>query len=81
MFEVTLEWPWFARHAANWVIKPRHGLHWSYKLDGPAGPMLGRIVFHSGTPAPEADGSCVIGEFRPDNGEPLPISVKLEQQQ
>ncbi len=28
--------------------------------------MLGKIVFHPGTPAPEADGSYVIGEFRRD---------------
>jgi ABC-type sugar transport system permease subunit len=30
------------------------------------GEMLGKIVFHPGTPAPEADGSYVIGEFRRD---------------
>jgi multidrug resistance efflux pump len=39
--------------------------------------MLGKIVFHPGTPAPEADGSYVIGEFKPDNGVPLPIAVRL----
>jgi tRNA A-37 threonylcarbamoyl transferase component Bud32 len=81
MFDVTIEWPRFSRHAANWVVKTRRGIHWSYKLDGPPGPMLGKIVFHPGTPAPEADGSYVIGEFRPDNGEPLPIAVRLETQQ
>jgi hypothetical protein len=80
MFDVTIEWPWFSRHGANWVVKTRHGIHWSYKLDGPPGPMLGKIVFHPGTPAPEADGSYVIGEFRPDNGEPFPIAVRLEAQ-
>ena len=29
--------------------------------------------------AVEPDGSYVIGEFKPDNGKPLPISVKLEK--
>jgi hypothetical protein len=43
------------------------------------GKVLGKIVFHSGTPAPEADGSYIIGEFLPDEGEPLPIAVKLEK--
>ena len=76
IFDVNLEWPWFG-HGANWVIKSRHGIYLSYRLDGPPGPMLGRIVFHPGTPAPEADGSYVIGEFRPEKGEPLPIAVKL----
>jgi hypothetical protein len=42
--------------------------------------MLGKIVFHPGTPVPEADGSYVIGEFRPDKGDPLPIAVRLETQ-
>jgi hypothetical protein len=80
MFDVTIEWRWFSRHGANWVVKTRHGMPWSYKLDGPPGPMLGKIVFHPGTPVPEADGSYVIGEFRPDKGDPLPIAVRLETQ-
>lgn len=66
MLDINLEWPWFNRHGANWVIKSRHGIYSSYRLDGPAGPMLGKIAFHPGTPAPEVDGSYVIGEFRRD---------------
>ena len=80
IFDVTLEWPWFRRHDANWVIKTRHGIYASYRLDGPPGPMLGKIVFHPGTPAPEADGSYVIGEFKSETGVTLPISVRLEKQ-
>jgi len=86
MFDVTLEWPWFG-HGANWVIKSRHGIYASYRLDGPPGPMQGKIVFHPGTPAPETDGSYAIGEFQPQSvpksvgefsvGPPLPISVRL----
>jgi len=80
MFDVTMEFPWFWSHSANWVIKLRHGTYWDYyKLDGPAGPMVGKLVFHPGTPAPEADGSYVIGEFRPATGAPLPITVGLEK--
>ncbi len=66
MLDINLEWPWFNWHGANWVIKTRHSIYAHYRLDGPAGPMLGKIVFHPGTPAPEADGSYVIGEFRRD---------------
>jgi hypothetical protein len=41
--------------------------------------MHGKIVFHPGAPAPEVDGSYVIGEFQPENGgAPLPIAVRLE---
>src|ERR1035441_1968164 len=78
MFDVTMEFPWVWGHSANWVFKTRHGTYWDYyKLDGPAGPMVGKLVFHSGKPAPEADGSYVIGEFRPETGAPLPIAVRL----
>lgn len=45
------------------------------------GPMTyerGRIVLRDGTPAPEADGAYVIGEFRPANGPPAPFSVALK---
>ena len=78
MFDVTLGGHWLG-HGADRVVKTRHGINWSYRLDGPPGPMLGKIVFHPGTPAPEADGSYVIGEFRPEKGEPLPIAVRLEK--
>ncbi len=78
MFDVTLEPHWIGR-GANWVMKPRHGIISSYRLDGPPGPMLGKIVFHPGTPKPKPDGSYVIGEFRPDKGGPLPIAVKVER--
>jgi hypothetical protein len=77
MFDVTLEPRWFGG-GANSVIRTRRGIHWGYRLDGPPGPMLGKVVFHPGTPTPETDGSYVIGEFRPDNAEPLPIAVRLE---
>lgn len=52
---------------ADWVIKRRDGMseNWNYMLDSPPGTMVGKIVFHPGTPAPEADGSYVIGEFQP----------------
>jgi hypothetical protein len=79
MFDVTIEWPWFRPHGANWVIKSRHGIYMSYRLDGPPGPMLGKIVFHPGTPSPEADGSYVIGEFKSETGVALPIAVRLER--
>ena len=76
LFNVTLEWPSFGRGARH-VIQPRHGIHMNYRLDGPPGPMLGKLVFHPGTARPDAGGSCVIGEFRPDTGEPLPLAVQL----
>ncbi len=76
MFDITLESGWFA-HGVNWVVKLRHGPNWSYRLDGPFGSMLGKIVFQAGTPAPEADGSYVIGEFQPETGAPLPIAARL----
>jgi serine/threonine protein kinase len=79
LFDITLEPHWFRRDAANWVIKSRHGIYSNYRLDGPPGPMLGKIVFHPGTPAPAADGAYVIGEFQPDDGVPLPIAVRLEK--
>jgi hypothetical protein len=60
-------------------MKPRHGIHSNYRLDGPPGALLGRIAFHPGTAAVEPDGSYVIGEFRPDKGEPLPIAVRVEK--
>ena len=78
MFDVTLGWPWLG-DGANWVIKSRHGTQARYRLDGPPGPMVGKIVFHPGAAAIEPDGSYVIGEFKPDNGNPLPISVQLEK--
>jgi hypothetical protein len=62
MFDVTLGWGGFER-GARWTIKTRHGIHAQYRLYGPPGPMLGKIAFHPGTRAPEADGSYVIGEF------------------
>jgi len=77
MFDVTLEPHWFGG-GANWVVRTRRGIHFGYRLDGPPGSMLGKVVFYPGTPTRETDGSYVIGEFRPDNGEPLPIAVRLE---
>ncbi|MBI5821584.1 MAG: protein kinase [Verrucomicrobia bacterium] len=79
LFDVTIERGWFVR-GVNWVVKSRHGIYASYRLDGPPGPMLGKIVFRPGTPAPEADGSYVIGEFNSETGQPLPIAVRLERE-
>ncbi len=79
LFDVTLERGWFGR-SVSWVVKSRHGIHAFYRLDGPPGPMLGKIVFHPGTPVPEADGSYVIGEFKPETGQSLPIAVRLEKE-
>jgi hypothetical protein len=76
IFEVNLEGRWLSQ-GVNWTVKSRHGIYASYRLDGPPGSMLGKVVFHPGTPAPEADGSYVIGEFQPETGSPLPIAVSL----
>jgi hypothetical protein len=76
LFNVTLEWSRFGSGALH-AIKPRHGIHMNYRLDGPPEPMVGKLVFHPGTARPDAEGFCVIGEFRPDTGEPLPIAVQL----
>ena len=78
MFDISLGWPAFGQ-GANWTVQTRRGVRISYRLDGPLGPMLGKIVFHPATPAREADGSYVIGEFRPEKGEPVPITVRLER--
>jgi predicted Ser/Thr protein kinase len=77
MLDVTLEPAWLGR-GASWVVKSRRGTYARYRLDGPPGSMLGKIVFHPGTPAPDTDGSFVIGEFQSDGGEPLPIAVRLD---
>ncbi len=76
LFNVTLEWPKFGSGARH-VIQPRHGIHMNYRLDGPPGPMLGKLVFHPGSALPDAGGSCVIGEYQPETGEPLPIAVEF----
>ena len=84
LFDVTLQGRWFS-HGANWVIKPRHTIYALYSLNGPPGPMQGKVVFHPGTPTSEADGYYVIGEFKPETigefkaGPALPIAVKLEK--
>jgi hypothetical protein len=50
--------------------------------DSRIGPMIehrrGRIAFRVGTLRPEPDGSYVLGEFRPETGAPLPVTVRLE---
>jgi serine/threonine protein kinase len=76
LFNVTLEWPRFGSGALH-VIKPRHGIHMNYRLDGPPGPMVGKLVFHPGSARPDAEGLCVIGKFQPDTGEPLPLTVQF----
>ncbi len=37
----------------------------------------GRIVFHEGTVAPEADGTCVVAELQQQSGVSLPITVRV----
>jgi tRNA A-37 threonylcarbamoyl transferase component Bud32 len=78
LLEITLDSPWL-ESGVNWIVKSRRGIYARYHVDGPPGSMNGKIVFHPGTPAPETDGSYVIGEFRPDAGEPLPIAVRLSK--
>ena len=80
------DWPWtvtltpqsFWRGGFDWVVKASYG-NITYRLDSKAGSMTGRIVFRPGTPAPEANGSYVIGEFQQASGPPLPIAVRLER--
>ena len=81
LFDITQERGWLPHgiNTVDWVIKSRGGLYSNHRLDGPPGPMPGKIVFHPGTPVPEADGSYVIGEFQPEGGRPLLIMVKLEK--
>jgi hypothetical protein len=46
--------------------------------EGDHGMVKGQIVLRKGKLSAEPDGSYVIGEFQPDGGTPLPITVKLE---
>ncbi len=78
MFDVSLTSGGFER-GVRWNIRARHGVFMGYRLDGPSGVMVGKVVFHPGTPAPDKDGAHVIGEFRPESGEPIPIAVRLER--
>jgi predicted Ser/Thr protein kinase len=75
LLAVSVERPWFG-HGANWFVSRAHG-PMGYNVESPTGKMAGEIVFHSATPAPEADGSYVIGEFKPETGAALPIAVRL----
>ncbi|MDR3402029.1 MAG: serine/threonine-protein kinase [Chthoniobacter sp.] len=78
-FTVAATPPVFGRDLI-WVVKPSRGIDMTYRLDGETGPLTGKIVFRQGTPSPEADGSYVIGEFRPESGgAPMPITVRLER--
>jgi tRNA A-37 threonylcarbamoyl transferase component Bud32 len=77
MFDVTLTSGGFDP-GVRWNITPRRGIRWTYQLEGPNGIMPGKLVFHPGAPAAEADGVYVIGEFQPDAGRPIPISLRLE---
>ena len=76
MFDITQRRTRFG-NGVDWVIKSRHGTYHLYRLEGPPGAMLGKIVFHPGTPGARADGSYVIGEFKPQSAPPLPIAIKL----
>jgi hypothetical protein len=75
LFAITLQGH-FLGDGADWVVKRAHG-DMSYYLGDSVGPVLGKIVFNPGTPSPEADGSFIVGAFQPDDGAPLPITVKL----
>ena len=78
MFDVSLTSGGFER-GVRWNITARHGTFARYRLEGPPGSLVGKVVFHPGKSALEADGSYVIGEFRPDKGESLPIAVRLDR--
>jgi len=83
LFAITLQGH-FLGNGVNWFIKSAHGNLSFYYLGDSVGPVLGKIVFHPGTPVPEADGSYVIGAFEPfhgDDGKPLPISVLLAKEE
>ena len=45
---------------------------------GPMGSQPGHIVFREGTIKPEADGSFIVADFRPQSGAAVPLSVRLE---
>jgi tRNA A-37 threonylcarbamoyl transferase component Bud32 len=77
MFDVTLTSGGFDP-GVRWNITPRRGIRWTYQLEGPNGIMPGKVAFHPGTPSADSDGAYVIGEFRPEQGQPVPIAVRLE---
>ncbi|HCN28193.1 MAG TPA: hypothetical protein DIT64_05330, partial [Verrucomicrobiales bacterium] len=77
MFNVTLTSGGF-EPGVRWSITPRRDIRWTYQLDGPTGIMPGKLAFHPGAPAADSEGAYVIGEFRPENGVPVPIAVRLE---
>jgi serine/threonine protein kinase len=77
MFDVTLTSGGF-EPGVRWSISPRRGIRWTYQLDGPTGPLSGKLAFHPGTPTAGSDGAYVIGEFRPEQGQPVPVAVRLE---
>jgi hypothetical protein len=79
-FTATIERAWWSG-GFHCVVKDSRGKTLFAGWDNKVGLMTkqrGQLVFREGTPSPEADGSYVIGEFRPDNGTPLPITVRLE---
>jgi serine/threonine protein kinase len=45
---------------------------------GPMGSQPGHIVFREGAIKPEADGSFIVADFRPQSGAAVPLSVRLE---
>ena len=80
-FTATLERAWWGG-GFNCVVKDSRGNVLLNVGGSRVGPMIehqrGRIVFRKGTPRPELDGSFILGEFRPETGQPFPISVLLE---
>lgn len=77
LFDVTLT-PGGFDPVAQWQITPRRGIRWTHQLDGPAGMMSGTLAFLPGSPAADAEGAYVIGEFQPEIGQRVPIAVRLE---
>ncbi|MFA6564959.1 MAG: protein kinase [Verrucomicrobiia bacterium] len=80
-FTATIERAWWSG-GFNCVVKDSRGKVLFAGWDNKVGSMTkqrGRIVFREGTLAREPDGSYVIGEFRPDSGAPVPVTVRLEK--
>jgi predicted Ser/Thr protein kinase len=76
-FTATIKPAWLGE-GLEIVAKGSRGDEICNTRDRPTKPR-GRFVLRDGTPTREADGSYVIGEFRPETGAPLPITVRLEK--
>jgi predicted Ser/Thr protein kinase len=79
-FTAVIECPMWGR-GFNCTVKDSRGNSLLKADNNSIGPMTtqrGRIVFRDGTLSPEPDGSYVIGEFQPETGAALLITVRLE---